>query len=832
MSNVDIAVPAKKNTWPNALATIPLLIALTMLGPDILGAKGKALPTVKTALKAAPAAFVQNIGQVRNVQNSQQNDIKFVLKEPGFTLFVANDGLHYQFTRKLPDAAGHSQSKKGASPHATFESARIDMRLVGANTHSAVDISHPSKYYENYDLGKRGTGLQTAASCRGIRIKNVYPHIDWLLKTDEKGVSYEFDVHRGGDPSKIKLRYDGQTGMKCDPSGNMILTSALGMVKENAPICRDADGQIIPSHYVADGNELTFATAAKGKPMLIDPLLEWGTYYGFDTSSTLFYALVCDDSANIYACGGTYTANEGMIATTGAFDTVYEGNEDAFLVKFDSSGNRLWATYYGGSQIDWAAAVALDPAGNVFIAGSTASDSGIATPGTQEPVYIGGQWDAFLAKFTTGGNLVWGTYVGGTDSAYYDIEVSAVCTDNLGHVYVSGACDDITNISTPGCWKYVKTEGVDHYDSYLIQYNDSSGLRNWGTYYGGNKDDMTGVSVSDGTNVYIAGYTQSDTGIASSTGYQPALNGSSDAYLAKFDPAGNRLWGTYYGGSGNEDAGGVALDNNRNVYLLGATNSDSSIATPGCAQDTLGGGLDAFLVQFDQLMGYREWGTYFGGPADENVDFSRIVTDSAGNIYIVGKTASTSGIATAGSWQTTFGGGSTDGFIAKYNNTGGLQWATYYGGEADDNIFACGFDGTGLYVCGQTNSTTGIATPDAFLPVGGGLTFYFQGFLSKFIDDSLLSTKSVVAIRNASCNIYPVPNHGNFTLSATIGSYDGNAEVAVGNAKGALVYAADCPVQNGKLDVDVKLGDCVPGIYWVEIVVDHKVVGTKTVTVE
>ena len=94
-----------------------------------------------------------------------------------------------------------------------------------------------------------------------------------------------------------------------------------------------------------------------------------------------------------------YTNSNSGIVTVGAHQTTIGGGYDAYLVKFNSSGQRQWGTYYGGSGSEYGLSCTTDATGNVYLAGQTSSNTGIATAGAHQTVYGGGVWDAFLVKF-------------------------------------------------------------------------------------------------------------------------------------------------------------------------------------------------------------------------------------------------------------------------------------------------------------------------------------------------------------------------------------------------------------------------------------------------
>ncbi len=227
-------------------------------------------------------------------------------------------------------------------------------------------------------------------------------------------------------------------------------------------------------------------------------------------------------------------------------------------------------------------------------------------------------------------------------------------------------------------------------------------------------------------NAYLIGFTNSASDIATPTAYQSTLAGGTDAFLAKFDASGTRLWGSYYGGNDYDAARVCAVDAHENVYLAGETRSTGGIVSTGVYQPILLGDRDAFLVKFD-ASGTRQWGTYFGGTDWE--DAYGCTVDASGNIYLVGYTYSTNALATAGAHQST-PGGDMDGFLAKFNSTGGREWATYYGGEWVERESACAVMANGdVVIAGLSRSQLNIATSTGYQPTFGGDT---DAFLVRF----------------------------------------------------------------------------------------------------
>jgi len=697
--------------------------------------------------------FIENKGQVKDQYFNPRQDIQYSVQAPGISIFIGNGQVHYQFTKKHMRSVGEpapdlkyplekDHNKMAKTPEKNIqpfniESYRMDVTLAGANKNAEVIAEDKQAYYENYYIPGCGANGIMAGAYKKITYKNVYEGIDWVIYINGNELENEFVVKPGANPSCIKLQYGGQTSLKINEDGSVTATTPMGMIREKAPVCYNGNGNKIHSKFKLQNNLLSYDVDEYEGALVIDPVLEWGTYYGADSSATFMGGITFDDAGDIYVCGSTACATIGSIATTGSYMATYGGAGNAFLVKFDSSGHRLWGTYFGGNGGDVGTDVAYDHSGNIYLTGFTNSNTGIATPGSYLPFYGGGGGsdtgtDGYLARFTTAGARIWATYIGGGGNNLNE----TVCCDTSGNIYVGGVTDDYTYIATPGSFKPYKSGPsgwASHGRDNFLQKYDSTGYLHWGTYYGGADDDFGGACATDGNNVYLSGYTVSldSNSIATPFSYQPVLAGASDAFLAKFDSGGNRLWGTYYGGSGPENTGGV-LCSNGYIYLLGVTESDTGIASAGSYQPAIGGSSDAFLAKFDPDSGYRVWGTYFGGPGDEETNNNTFFSaDDSGNVYITGYTSSVTGIATTCALQTTNGGGTYDAFLAKYTNDGNKLWSTYYGGSGTDEGWACVVNGNDIYLCGYTNSPDGIATPGSFLDTGGSATFYFQGFLAK-----------------------------------------------------------------------------------------------------
>jgi len=325
---------------------------------------------------------------------------------------------------------------------------------------------------------------------------------------------------------------------------------------------------------------------------------------------------------------------------------------------------------------------------------------------------------------------VWGTYFGG---ANVDNGFDCSLLPN-GNVVMISRTTSPTNIATTGAYQ---TNLAGDIDAYIACFNPDGGLV-WSTYYGGQYDDQPACCCSDQSgNIYMGGVTKSPTGIATPGVFQPGYFGMKfNGYLTKFSSAGMRIWGTYTGGDntglGDSGVNDCSCDPQGNVFVVGSTASNYNISTPGAFQFARNtGNLDDGYIQEFSADGQRLWGTYYGGPSLDAM--SSVSSDESGHVFVLGRTYSSTGIASTGAYQTTISG-STDLYISLFQNTGEQLWGSYFGGEGMEYTgypHGCKISSSGdLYFVGNTNSTTGISTP-------GGFMIYFQGgtqdgFIAKF----------------------------------------------------------------------------------------------------
>jgi Beta-propeller repeat len=246
----------------------------------------------------------------------------------------------------------------------------------------------------------------------------------------------------------------------------------------------------------------------------------------------------------------------------------------------------------------------------------------------------------------------------------------------------------------------------------------------YSTYLGGSGDENPLYMALDRFgDVYLTGFTNSIDFPTTAGSFQTNnAGGPFDAYVTKLSPDGSALlYSTYLGGSGDDEALGIAIDDSGHAYVVGSTSSPDFPTTQGAFQPSFAGGnTDGFVTKLSADGSALTYSTYFGGSGDDFVFIGP--TDRGGHVYAEGFTSSTDFPTTPGAFQRTFAGGPDDSFVAKLNHDGtGLIFSTYLGGTGDD----LGIDGTidrfgNAYFTGLTSSTDFPTTPRAFQPTFGG----------------------------------------------------------------------------------------------------------------
>lgn len=679
----------------------------------------------------SPFVFIENKGQVTDQDGQLRLDIDMKLDAGAVTIFLGDGQLHYQWVKT--NSPGRQESEPvttifEATENQTTSIYRMDVTLLGANKNATLITEDKTDYYENYYLPCLPDGI-TVNTYRKIIYKDIYPNIDWVLYTNSKDVlKYDFIIHPGGNAKDIKIQYDGTTELALN-NGVLIASTPYGSITESAPYTYilETKEEVI-AQYQLKGNILRFDVATAEGTIVIDPQLEWATYYG-GSHNEEDMNVACDANNQIYLSGDTKSVNN--IATTGAFQTSKNNwRNSGYLVKFNSSGQRQWATYYGGHTNNNNAyfhSIACDLNNDVYIGGQTYV--GLATNNSHQSTISSGSAAGILVKFNSSGQRIWATYYGHYVTTIYDIAVSP-----YNELYICGNTYADSGIATSGSHKAIynnfKNPAIhpsNRGHAFLAKFT-TSGIRKWGTYFGDSIFSLAySVSSDDNGNAIICGRTNDTVGIATINTHQEYIGSVTDGFIAKFDSSGNLSWGTYFGGNKGENIYGSVCDDTGNIYICGSSNSDSGIATQGAYQVTKGGG--SFISKFTS-GGKQVWGTYFGKCTDtqDHTGIYSIDIDNFGDLIMTG-TTECHDLATLGGNQWSIRG-EYDAILLKFTPTGNYVWSTFLGGFGKESGSDLAIDTSNyIYITGSTGSTSGLATVGAHQTTYGGLLF--DAFLAK-----------------------------------------------------------------------------------------------------
>ncbi|HKX29757.1 MAG TPA: SBBP repeat-containing protein [Blastocatellia bacterium] len=430
--------------------------------------------------------------------------------------------------------------------------------------------------------------------------------------------------------------------------------------------------------------------------------------------------ITVDGAGNAYIAGITNSPN---FSTRNALQPSIAGaGDDAFVTKINNSGTELlFSTYLGGSENDRGYAVTLDSAGDLFVAGSTASSNFK----TQSPLQAAnrGNTDAFVAKIRGNGSaLLFSTYLGGRESD----EAYGVTVDSLGNVYLAGAT------ASPDFNTFNPVQAANRgggSDAFIAKINSQGFYLEYSTYLGGSGADAAyGVDVDANFNAYLTGHTFS-TDFNTFNALQPRNQGQSDAFITCLNFAGSGfIYSTYLGGRGNDFGRGIAVDANGQAYIVGRSNS-TDLTVRNAVQGNNRGDFDAFVAAINSFGSDLVYSTYLGGSSEDSG--YGIAIDNAGNAYVVGDTRS-GDFNTFNPMQAENRGG-LDAFVTKITASGfGLAYSTYLGGGGDDLGLGLALDAAGnAYLTGYTASND-LILQSPLQPVNrGGL----DAFVIKLLGD-------------------------------------------------------------------------------------------------
>lgn len=569
--------------------------------------------------------------------------------------FIENQGQLDPLVLYHAEAAGHSIFFTGDK--VVFSSggdeantiSQVIVSIPGQDPAAVVKGEDPLSGKANFFLGNDPSGWATDVPTFGaVRYEEVFPGIDIVYSGSMGLLKREVFLAPGTDPSLLTVRYSGQEDLFLDESGNLMVKTPFGTLMEAAPFSyQEIDGEEVEvscAYVILEDGLVGFEIGPYNPdyPLVIDPFLDFSTYLGGGNEDR-GYSVAMDSTGAIYVTGMTRSSDFLPPYMGGIIQENIGGAVDAFVTKFEPDGKLLnYTTYLGGVNDDVGNGIAVAPDGTVILTGYTIS----------------------------------------------------------------------YNFPVLNPFQPVKSNYYPDADAFVTSiYPNGSALR-YSSFLGGNSTDVgQGITMNDSSLAVVVGYTGScdfpnTTGAYCTTHAIGYTNYDAFVTGVNFDGTTSTLaFSSYLGGTGKDQAFGVALNGAGEIFVTGLTDSYNFPNTTGAFKRTLQGDEDAFVTKMNSDASGLVYSTYLGGHG-EDVGYG-IAVDPNGDPYITGYTQSTNFPVRPfpGTFQF-YKKGIQDAFLTKMGPTGNsINFSTYLGGTLVDEGTGIVVDESGsAYIVGFTDS--------------------------------------------------------------------------------------------------------------------------------
>jgi hypothetical protein len=694
---------------PKITALMGLMLAATIAAPAQTHSSTAPASVIKPASVSAqpdpatPARLVEGYGKLPLAfeANQGQTDsrVKFLSRGSGYTLFLTgNDAvLALQRTQLGSRKSREDRSRilrpgtRGlfATPDAGREmkNSVLTMHLVGADPHAAAagteELPGKANYFIGNDPKKWRTNVATYAK---VKYENLYPGVDLVYYGNQGQIEYDFVVAPGADPGAIALdvaaslprhrhvaaglsRQTTHGGVKpplrITANGDLLVRVDGGELRFHRPVVYQpttgngqptTDKTVVEGNYRVTGDKVSFEVPRydHSRPLVIDPVLSYATYLGgtlANNGGSSAQAMAVDASGNVYLTGYTYSSD--FPTTPGAISrgcaSCGRDVPDAFVTKLNPSGSTLlYSTYLGGGATDEGYGIAVDAAGDAYVAGYTTSRSYPITPGAFQPTCPYALPSYCQTGFVTelnpeGSALIYSTFLGGLLTT----SVRAIAVDAEGDAFVTGYSDGGFP-TTPG--SFLDGAPINGDTAFVTELNPTGSNLLYSTDLFGKSPGYTignGIAIDSSGDAYVTGQTSQAKFPTTPGAFQQAcpkpIRGC--AFATEFNPTFSQtLYSTFLDGSNSSGGAGIAVDSLGEAYVTGSTNSTDFPVTPGAFQTTCGTICDdAFVTKFNATGSAVVYSTYLAGDNQTRGTGTGgvgITVDSAGDAYVAGDTNS------------------------------------------------------------------------------------------------------------------------------------------------------------------------------------------------
>lgn len=640
---------------------------------------------VATFAQAEPGrGFIENEGQLDAA-------VAYFTHASGISVYLTQDAIVLDIvesisaggsgdtSRLLPEGFANSDTpimRSGCAIWMSFEGPSL-----GATIEAIGEL--PQKF--NYLLGRNRDKWRThVRAFATVVYRDLWPGIDLVIAPCERGFTYELRSERPVDPSIPRFRFQGHDRLVAEFDGATRLETSAGLVS----IQNGVDSPSAYSVILQPGP----TTSSHGSATKDDPTqLTWSTFLGGaqDERGT---DLTLDSTGNTVLSG--FTISPDFPFTPGAYDTTCNNTYDTVVAKLSGDAqNLLWATYYGGDELNQAHSVALDQYDNPIVVGHV------------------GAWQAFIVKFnSTGTDILWEEVVSEQSIAN-------------GIAFADDDQPIVAGFMAP----------VSSRDVWVTKLDTDTGAELWSrTYGGGEQDFAANVVVTNSGHPVLVGTTWSgDFPVTKGAAQASYGGGIRDIFAMRVDGSnGDLVWCTYVGGAGSDEGNDLTIDSFGNPIVVGASDSPDYPTTPGAYQEEHKNYLDVCVTKLSSDGLAIIWSTFIGGQNSGDQGFSIEVGQDFRPI-LTGYCASEDFPTTANAFDQSFNGPLNDAFVSQLNSSGTeLLWSTFLGGSSNDEGTELTLDLSGAPL------VTGWAKSPDFPSTAGVYEEIHQGardiFISKF----------------------------------------------------------------------------------------------------
>ncbi|MBK7691736.1 MAG: T9SS type A sorting domain-containing protein [Bacteroidetes bacterium] len=627
--------------------------------------------------------FIENKGQ-------WHADILYKAQLGGLNALITKKGILYDFfelkevpLEKVEPFSSSKSGKKPQLPEMEVFGHVIEIILQGRNENAKAIGKEKSKTYHNYlTSGDPSHSKGYVGLYKEVAISSVYDNIDMRYYFEDNSLRYDYILKPGADVRKIKMQLDGSEHSYINEAGEWIFETRFGEVKNTKLLSYqmiDGEKKVIPCKFKkdADGN-IVFDLGAYDhtKDLVIDPLV-YSTFIG---SGVPDYgtAIVVDDSNQAYITGHYYSMAAGnSYLNAGQYNYFGFAAWNIVVLKLSSDGSSLlFATFISsvnGANMAHDIHLRFDKTihivGELYTLTTDPGFYGILTP----------NGDSVLLNWPIYGN-------------YGDHPMRSVKTDSQKNVYFTGDCwypsqPFFPPVGYPPGGPFPPISDTFFYvpppsgRAVLVAKLDSNLNLVGSSLFGAFGSRGNSIEVDAAGNMYVVGSIRNGSpSLMYPSSFDSTFNGgSTDAFLAIFNPNCVLLNLSFIGGDSSDKATSVKLDQQGNIYVLGNTASPDFPTTPGCFADSLKGPSDVFIAKFDPSGTNLLYSTFFGGIGKE--ESTEIQIDSMGNMIFGGFSDSIDLPVTIGCFDDTYNG-LGDMFVTKLKASGdSLLYSTYIGGS-------------------------------------------------------------------------------------------------------------------------------------------------------